>query len=429
MDDYELLLGVSNTANQHSLSLFLAAIILCIITKLVLLRLFTLPVQQKDAISKSENKADKLLAKMITSQEKVYLTLSLVMLSTQIFIALKGLEILHFYFKGTLNHSIVTTIAFILLSFILLMSCKFIPRLLSSKLSAEQLRPFAYIIRTFEIILTPLTFIPLALSKRFISNQESENVDVAAEELPKIISDNIEINSEEENRIYSGILRFVATEAADIMTPRVDIEALNLSYDFKKVKEIITKSGFSRFPVYEGDPDNIKGILYVKDIISHIDVDNFQWQSTLRDPYYVQENMMINDLLLQFQARRGHLAIVVDEYGSVEGVISLEDVLEEIVGEISDESDKTDLLYTKITDNQYIFNGKTHISDFLRIFDLPEDYFDEFRGDAETLAGVMLEVKSDFLLVGDKQILGDFEFTVTSISSRRIEKIKIVKLI
>lgn len=413
---------------QHSLTLFLASILLCVVTKLVLLRLFTLSVQQKDAINRSDNRADQLLAKMINSQEKVYLTLSLVMLSIQIFIALEGYKILTFSLSELLHPNLVVVITVIVLAFIMLLSCKFVPRLLSSKLSAEQLRPFAYIIRSLEILLYPLTSIPLALSRRFLANQAEEGVDVAAEELPKILSDSIEINSEEESRIYSGILRFVATEAADIMTPRVDIVSLDITYDFAKVKEIVAKSGFSRFPVYENESDNVKGILYVKDIISDIDKLDFEWQAVLREPYYVPETIMINDLLLQFQARRVHLAIVVDEYGSVGGVISLEDVLEEIVGEITDESDKTDLLYNKISDNEYIFNGKTHISDFLRIFDLPEDYLDEYRGDAESLAGVMLEVKSDFLKVGDKQTLGGFEFIALSVSSRRIEKIKIIKL-
>lgn len=232
----------------------------------------------------------------------------------------------------------------------------------------------------------------------------------------------IDMDNEE---FVRGVNRFENSEVSEIMTPKVAIISVDINSSFQHIKELIKSSGYSRLPVYDADIDNIKGVLYIKDIITHIDEKDFDWRNVIREPYYVLEGKLINELLQEFQNQRVHMAIVVDDYGSTQGLITLEDILEELVGEISDESESEQKLYMKISSNEYIFDGKTYISDFEKILSLSDDYFDEQKGDAESLAGIMLEVKGGFPSINEKLTIREFEFTALALSNRRIEKIKI----
>ena len=226
--------------------------------------------------------------------------------------------------------------------------------------------------------------------------------------------------------MLSGIVKFANTEVQEIMRPRVDVVAVGIGDNYLSVKERIIASGFSRIPVYDEDLDNIKGILYVKDLLPYINNgDEFGWQQLLRKAYFVPEHKKINDLLEEFQSNKVHMAVVVDEYGSTLGFVSLEDILEEIVGEISDESDAVESAYTKLDDRNYLFDGKTHIGDFERILQLPENTFADVKGEAETLAGLMLEIKRDFLKKGDVVTTHDLRFTAHTIEGRRIDKVQV----
>ena len=226
--------------------------------------------------------------------------------------------------------------------------------------------------------------------------------------------------------MLSGIVNFVNTEAAAIMKPRVDITAVELTADYETVKQTIIESGFSRIPVYDEDIDNIRGTLYVKDLVPYLTRGNeFGWQQLIRKPYFIPEHKKINDLMEDFQSNKVHMAIVVDEYGSTLGLVSLEDIIEEIIGEISDESDADEKLYTVLGPNTYLFEGKTHIVDFERILELDEDTFSDLRGEAETLAGLMLELKRDFPRKGDSFTAHQLRFTVTAMENHRIDKIKV----
>jgi gliding motility-associated protein GldE len=230
---------------------------------------------------------------------------------------------------------------------------------------------------------------------------------------------------EEEKEILEGLVKFSNIKAEEIMTARVDVVDLDIKWDFKKVLHVINESGFSRLPVFEDTPDNIKGILYVKDLLLHIDKDaSFRWQKLIREAYYIPETKKINDLLREFQMQKTHMAIVVDEYGGTSGIITLEDVIEEIVGEISDELDVDEDTYKKLPDGTYIFEGKTLLNDFYKITDIDEDAFDEVRGDAETLAGLMLEIKGAMPEKNEVIEFNDYRFTILAADSRRIKKIK-----
>ena len=242
------------------------------------------------------------------------------------------------------------------------------------------------------------------------------------------LSDALEMTSsqsKEEKKMLTGIISFVNTEVEEIMHPRLDITAIDIETGYDEVKRTIVDSGFSRIPVYRESIDNIEGVLYVKDLLASINEgDNFEWQKYLRKVYYVPEHKKINDLLEEFQANKVHMAIVVDEYGSTLGLVSLEDILEEIVGEISDESDVEEKFYTKTDEKSYVFEGKTRLCDFERVIGVAEDTFDDVKGEAESIAGLILEIKRDFPKRGDSVVIHNIRFTVVSIEGHRIDKIK-----
>jgi CBS domain containing-hemolysin-like protein len=212
------------------------------------------------------------------------------------------------------------------------------------------------------------------------------------------------------------------------MMPRIDITAVNIDTSFDELCRVVVDCGYSRIPVYDDTLDNIKGVLYVKDLLPFINKDiNFRWQSLIRLPYFIPESKKINDLLNEFQQKKIHAAVVVDEYGGTSGIITLEDILEEIVGEILDESDleEDENLYTKINDNTYLFEGKTPLNNFCKIMQVDGDLFDEKKGEAETLAGFILELKGDFPEKGESIQYQQFLFTVEEADYRRILKIKV----
>jgi gliding motility-associated protein GldE len=230
----------------------------------------------------------------------------------------------------------------------------------------------------------------------------------------------------EEKEILEGIIRFSDEMAREVMTSRQDIVCIDIRTSFKDVLKCIVDNNYSRIPVYQDNVDNIRGILYIKDILTYIDKpSNFRWQSLIRQAYFVPETKKIDDLLHEFQTNKVHIAIVVDEFGGTSGIITLEDILEEIVGEISDEYDDDEQTYTKLSDDTYIFEGKTKLVDFCRIIDLDDDFFDDSL-DADTLAGLMLELKGDFPKIHEKFTYNDLSFEILKKEQRRISRVKVV---
>ena len=230
-----------------------------------------------------------------------------------------------------------------------------------------------------------------------------------------------------EQRMLQGIIRFGDETAKEIMTPRQDIVDLNMQDDFNKVLSCIVENNYSRIPVYQGNADNIRGVLYIKDLLPHIGkTASFRWQSLIRPPYFVPETKKIDDLLREFQENKVHIAIVVDEFGGTSGLVTLEDVLEEIVGEIHDEYDEEEKNFTRLNKNTYIFEGKTSLSDFYKTLNIDGDEFAEVEGDADSIAGLLLELKGDFPKVGEKIVLGKYSFEIMEVGERRISKVKVV---
>jgi len=231
---------------------------------------------------------------------------------------------------------------------------------------------------------------------------------------------------EDEKEMLEGIVRFSNLEVSEIMKPRTDVIAVDIQTDMKGLISVIIESGFSRIPIYEETFDNLKGILYVKDLLPHINKqDKFNWQELIREPFFVPEAKKINDLLKEFQEKKIHLAIVVDEYGGTEGIVTMEDILEEVVGEITDESDEAEELYRRIDARTTIFDGKTLLNDFYKVTELDDELFDDVKGDAETVAGLILELKGGFPRVNDIVLCKNIEFTVLRMDKRRIKEIKV----
>ena len=231
----------------------------------------------------------------------------------------------------------------------------------------------------------------------------------------------------EEQSILQGIIRFGDETAKEVMTCRKDVVDLDIKCNYAEVLHCIVENNYSRIPVYQDNSDNVRGILYIKDLLPHIDKPtSFRWQSLIRPPYFVPETKKIDDLLREFQDNKVHIAIVVDEFGGTSGIVTLEDILEEIVGEINDEYDVEEKFYTRIDRNTYIFEGKVLLSDFCKTLEIDEDVFSDVEGDADTLAGLMLELKGDFPSVHERLEFDRYTFEVLEIEERRISKVKVL---
>ena len=312
----------------------------------------------------------------------------------------------------------------VLVTFLLLLFGEILPKVTAQTMPLKFALFVARPLVVLRWVFAPVSRVLVGMSSH-ISRRASRKSEISLDELADAV-DMTESSSHEEHVMLSGIVNFVNTEVEEIMKPRVDITALDTTSDYDTVKRTIIESGFSRIPVYEEDADNIKGTLYVKDLLPYINMSkDFEWQHLVRKPYFVPEHKKINDLLAEFQTNKVHMAIVVDEYGSTLGLVSLEDIIEEIVGEISDESDNDEVFYTRLDAKTYLFEGKTHIGDFERILELDEEALSDVRGEAETLAGLMLELKRDFPRKGDQFVTHQLRFTVQEMEAHRIDKIRV----
>lgn len=316
----------------------------------------------------------------------------------------------------------------VIITFLLLLFGEIIPKIYSSQIPLAFAKTSAPLINFFGTIAKPISIPLLWLSSLIEKKLKPENkisVDQLSQALEMTYED--ESTTNEEQKILEGIVSFGNTETREIMTPRVDMFSMRLENDFQQVLRKISQKGFSRVPVYDDNIDEIKGLLYAKDLLPYIDTENFDWHSVLRKPFFVPENKKLDDLLADFQEKKIHLAIVVDEYGGTSGVITLEDVMEEIVGDISDEFDDENIFYSKLDNDNFLFEGKTSLKDFMRIMEVEETTFEEVKGEAETLAGLVLEINGETPNRRQKINFENYIFTIESIDKRRIKRIKVTR--
>ena len=314
----------------------------------------------------------------------------------------------------------------ILVTFLILLFGEVLPKVYASRNALLFAKKISKFIHTINILLTPFSMPLIAITKwveqKFGSKASKFSVETLSQALELTSQD---ATSTDEQKILNGIVNFGNTETVQIMKPRIDVFALSDTETYEEVLSKILMNGYSRNPVYSENIDNIIGVLYAKDLLAHLNKKTFDWQTLLREPFFVPENKKLDDLLADFRAKKNHLAIVVDEYGGTSGVVTLEDVIEEIVGDINDEFDDEDVSYSKIDANNYIFEGKTSIKDFCKILDdEDEEIFEEEKGESETLAGFILEISGKFPKKGAKIKFKNYTFTIEALDKKRIKQVK-----
>ena len=315
----------------------------------------------------------------------------------------------------------------IFLTFLLLLFGEIMPKVYAGQHVLAFCRFSAPGIIALRRIFYPLSSVLLRSGMLAEKVVQKENHVLSVDDLEQALELTDENELKEEKNMLEGIVRFGDETAKEVMTSRQDVVDLDFRTSFADVLKCVVENNYSRIPVYQGSIDNIRGILYIKDLLPHLSKpSNFRWQSLIRPPYFVPETKKIDDLLRDFQENKVHIAIVVDEFGGTSGIITLEDILEEIVGEINDEYDEEEKPYTRINANTYVFEGKTLLSDFFKILDLDDETYEEVQGDADSLAGLLLEIKGDFPELHERIDFQNFTFEVTELDGHRISKIKVI---
>ena len=329
-------------------------------------------------------------------------------------------------FKSITSSVLRFTLEVIIITFLILLFGEILPKIYASRNNLKFATFMAYPLRVLDVLLSPISLpmrsVTLSIHKKLGKQKSNLSVDQLSQAL-ELTSE--EDTTKEEHKILQGIVSFGNTDTRQVMRPRIDIFALNVSQRYAEILPEIIANGYSRIPVYQDNIDTIKGILYVKDLLPYIDRKQFDWVNLLREPFFVPENKKLDDLMAEFQEKKVHLAVVVDEYGGTSGLISLEDIIEEIVGDISDEFDDEDLMYSKLDDHNYVFEGKTALKDFYKVVKLEDEtIFESHKGEAETLAGFVLEISKSFPKLNSKINFENYVFTIEALDKKRIKLVK-----
>jgi putative hemolysin len=365
-------------------------------------------------VLKLYSKPEKLLSTILVANNTINITIVLLsaFLSTKIF-SISPDSVLGFIVEA------------VIITFLLLFFGEIMPKVYASKNNVATALFMARQLTILEKIFSPITSL-LIFSSSFVQKRTgTRKANISMDDL----SDALELTSDdldEEEKILKGIVNFGYTNVSAIMCPRMDVTAVDIQSGFSQIIPVIISSGFSRIPVFSESFDNVKGILYAKDVLPYMkNPDSFKWQSLLRPPYFVPETKKINDLLKEFQVKKIHMAVVIDEYGGTSGIVTLEDILEEIVGEITDESDEDEVLYTKIDEKTFLFKGKILLNDFFRVLGYGDDPFEDVRGESETLAGLILELTGEIPEKNQTVKYRNFSFIIESADRRRIKEIRV----
>ncbi len=386
---------------------------------------FSISAPQIKLLRSKKNKLADIIIEILDRPHNLFTTL----LVANSFLNICLIILLSFLINSTIDFGNSLSLAFVFkivaISGIILLFGELLPKIYASHFVMRIAFLMAYPIKILSIVLSPINRIFTSISA-FNDKQFRQTNSVSLEEL----SDALDLRTNfisPDKVILSSILRLQKTYVTEIMKSRVDIVSVEISIDFGRITKLIRENNYSRMPVYVGTIDNIKGILYVKDLIPYLDKpDTFSWQSLIRLPYYVPETKKIDSLLEEFQKRHIHMALVVDEYGGTAGLVTLEDIIEEIVGEIHDENDDSLPDYLRLNDSTYIFDGKYLLNDFCKLFEIESEYFEPIQGEADTLAGFILEIKGDFPELYEEIRFKNFIFRIESEDKRRIKRIKVI---
>ncbi len=388
--------------------------------------IFSLSPSDLNELDEEKTERDKQIKALRDDSERTLATI----LITNNLVNVTIIMLLNNFFEHTIDFGNAYWLRFVcltvLLTFLLLLFGEIMPKLFSAQRQLQFCRMAAGGIIFFRKLFYPLSSILMRTGVLVEKVVKKENHVLSADDLEQALELTDKSAIKDEKNILEGIVHFGDETVKEIMTSRQDVVDIDFDSPFPEVIKCIVENKYSRMPVCQGTMDNIRGILYIKDLLPHLGKPSgFRWQSLIRPPYFVPETKKIDDLLREFQQNKVHIAIVVDEFGGTSGIVTLEDILEEIVGEINDEYDDDEKNYIRINDNTYIFEGKTLISDFCKIAGTAPDTFDDIEGDADTLAGLLLEIKGDFPKLHEKIAFGRFTFETTQMDERRISKIKV----
>ena len=384
---------------------------------------FSLSPSDLNAIDEKKHPSDEKIRKLLDDTERLLATI----LITNNFVNVTIIVLCNFFFMSVFEfHSPIAEflILTVILTFLLLLFGEIMPKIYSAQKTLAFCRFSAPGIWMFRSLFYPVASM-LVRSTSFLNKHFArKNHNISVDELSHALELTDKAELKEENNILEGIIRFGGETAKEVMTSRLDVVDLDIRTPFKDVLQCIIENAYSRIPIYSDNRDNIKGILYIKDLLPHLNKVDFRWQSLIRPAYFVPETKMIDDLLRDFQANKIHIAIVVDEFGGTSGIVTMEDIIEEIVGEIHDEYDDEERTYAVLNDHTWVFEAKTQLTDFYKITKVDEEVFDEVAGDSDTLAGLLLELKGEFPSLHEKVTYDHYEFEVLEMDNRRILKVK-----
>jgi len=388
--------------------------------------LFSLSQKDVDDTLQEHPSKGKIISKLLEKPKKLLATLLVANNFLNIGVVILFLFIGKNLFSTITSPFLKFSIQVIIVTFLILLFGEVLPKVYASRNNIKFAKWVAYPVAVLDKLLSPISLpmrkVTIYLHNKLGKQKTNFSVDQLSQALELTDSDE---SSSEEQKILEGIVTFGNTDAKQVMSPRMDIFALEIEESFATIYSKIIEKGFSRIPVYRDNIDQIEGVLFVKDLLRHIDKEEFDWKTLIREPFFIPENKKIDNLLKDFQNMKSHLAIVVDEYGGTSGIVSLEDIIEEIVGDISDEFDGDNSNFSKIDDKNYVFEGKTNLKDFYRIIDVNEELFETAKGEAETLAGFILEVLGNFPKKDQKIAFENCTFTIEVVDKKRVKQIKV----
>lgn len=388
---------------------------------------FSLSKADLDKASESKSISQKTVASLLENPQKLLATILISNNFINILIVLIFAYIGEFIFDNISSIILKFILEVILVTFLILLFGEVLPKIYATRNSLKFASFMAFPLKILNSILSIVSLPMMRLTNVIERKLGKKKSNLSVEKLSQALElTSNEATTKDEQKILEGIVNFGNTETSQIMTPRIDIFALSSSEPYKDVIDKIVQNGYSRNPVYNENIDDIIGVLYAKDLLPYLDAKDFNWQKLVREPYFVPENKKLDDLLKEFQEIKSHLAIVVDEYGGTSGIITLEDVIEEIVGDISDEFDDDDTTYSKLDKNNYLFEGKTNLKDFYKILEIENtDFFDKNKGESETLAGLILEVHGKFPKKNEVIKIANYSFKIESMDKKRIKQVKV----
>jgi len=388
--------------------------------------LFSLKRNDVEEGLEQKSKRIEIIAKLLESPKKLLATILVANNFINIAIVILFAFLGDLIFESITNPQIKFLVEVVVVTFLILLFGEILPKIYASRNNLKFATFMAYPIKVLDVILSPIS-LPMRIVTIGIHNKlGKQKSNLSVDQLSQALElTSQEDTTTEEHKILKGIVSFGNTDTKQVMRPRIDIFALKIEQKYLEIMPEIIENGYSRIPVYRDNMDTIEGILYVKDLLPYIDRKQFDWTTLLREPFFVPENKKLDDLMAEFQEKKVHLAVVVDEYGGTSGLISLEDIIEEIVGDISDEFDDEDLMFSKLDDNNYVFDGKTALKDFYKIIKLEDDtVFEENKGEAETVAGFVLEISGSFPKLNSKINFENYVFTIEAMDIKRIKLVK-----